>query len=293
MSDSLTTPPSPERVYYSTGRMLGVEDFQAEEDYHRGRLARALMQVCGAGTVSGLLVQSDGNADGTKLEITVSSGIAIDYVGRIIEVPNTVCIVPQNWLNQYVQAWQQQQSGNSPGTAPIADPNTAIHDSKNLMIDVFVSFAGCSRGVTPSFASQDNYDSTDAFTANRTLDSFAMQLVLRTDSSPKTPIDPWASFGALPNPAQLRQSILAGGLFPSGPRPEFPSSNFDQTALYLARILVPATPGAAAPPGTPPNGPVWNLNGLANANIDNTTRLFLIPLSLLGRYNGLGSGTAS
>lgn len=292
MSDPLSTPPSPERVFYSTGRMLGVEDFQAEETYHRGRLARALMQACGAGTLSGLLVTSDGNADGTKLEIKVSSGVAIDYVGRIIEVPDTVCIVPQNWLNQYVKTWQAQQTGASPSTNPLADPNDAIHGG-NLVIDVFAGFAGCSRGVTPSFASPDNYDATDAFTANRTLDSFAMQLVLRTDAAPKTPVDPWASFGPLPTPSQIRQFILAGGLFPSGPRPEFPSINFDQTALYLARILVPATAGAAATPGNPPNGPTWNLNGLSNSSIDNNTRLFLIPLSLLGRWNGLGSGTAS
>jgi hypothetical protein len=294
MSDSLTTPPSPERVFYSTGRMLGVDDFNAEEIYHRGRLARALMQLCGTGTVSGLLVQTDGNADPTKLEIQVTSGIAIDRVGRIIEVPDTVCIVPQNWLTQYVTEWQNQVSGNSPGSAPIADPNTAIHDGKNLMVDVFVSFVGCSRGVTPSFATQDDYDATDAFTANRTLDSFAMQLVLRTDATPKTPLDPWASFGPQqPILAALRQSILAGGLSPSGNPAEYPSSTFDQTSVFLARILIPATPGAAATAGNPPNPPVWNLNGLGSANIDNSSRLFLIPLSLLARWNGLGSGTES
>ena len=89
--------------------------------------------------------------------------MAIDRAGRIIEVPNTICIVPQNWLTQYVQSWQSQQQGNLPGVDPIADPNTAIHDGKNLMIDVFASFAGCSHGVTPSFATQDDYSATDAF----------------------------------------------------------------------------------------------------------------------------------
>ena len=60
-TDSLNPPPAPKRVYYSTGRMLGVEDFQADQDYHRGRLARVLSQLYGTGTVSGLLVQTDGN----------------------------------------------------------------------------------------------------------------------------------------------------------------------------------------------------------------------------------------
>jgi hypothetical protein len=267
--------------------MLGVEDFQAEQDYHRGRLARTLLQLYGSGTVTGLLVQTDGNADPTKLEIQVTPGMAIDRVGRIIEVPRKVCIVMQNWLTQYVQAWQNQQGGGAPGTPSIADPNTAIHDGANLMIDVFATFVPCTRGVTPCFATQDDYDATDAFSPNRLLDSFAMQLVLRTDATPKTPLDPWASLGATqPTPAALRAALLAGTLGPTGTLAEYPP-NFDQTAVFLARILVPATAGTGG------NPPVWNLSGLGSANIDNNSRLFLIPAPVLARWDGLGSGTQS
>ena len=56
-TDTLSKPPAPNRVFYSLGRMLGVEDFQADQDYHRGRLARALLQLCGTGTVAGLNVR--------------------------------------------------------------------------------------------------------------------------------------------------------------------------------------------------------------------------------------------
>ena len=55
-TDNLNPPPAPARVFYSLGRMLGVDDFQADQDYHRGCLARALLQLCGTGTVSGLNV---------------------------------------------------------------------------------------------------------------------------------------------------------------------------------------------------------------------------------------------
>jgi len=267
--------------------MLGVEDFQAEQEYHRGRLARTLLQLYGTGTVSGLMVQTDGNADVTKLQIQVTPGMAIDRVGRIIEVPRMVCIVLHNWLTQYVEAWRNQQSGGSPGTPSIADPNTAIHDGRNLTVDVFATFMPCTRGLTPCFASQDDYDATDAFAPNRLLDSFAMQLVLRTDAAPKTPLDPWASLGPEhPALAALRQSMLTGALGPSGTKAEYPP-NFDQTAVFLARILVPATAGAAG------NPPVWNLTGLGSSNIDNLSRLFVIPVSVLSRWNGLGSGTQS
>lgn len=282
MPDALNPPPPPARVFYSTGRMLGVEDFQAEQDYHRGRLARALLQLAGTGTVAGLLVQTGANTDSSKLEIQVTAGVAIDRVGRIIEVPRMVCIVLDNWLTQYVTSWQAQQAGQAPGTPPIADPNTAIHDTKNLMVDVFATFAGCTRGVTPCFASQDDYDATDAFSANRLLDSFAMQLVLRTDSAPKTPLDPWKDLGAEQPPlASLQQAILAGTPGPQGKPAEYPPG-FDQTAVFLARILIPATAGTA---GT---GPAVDLK---NLKIDNMSRLFVIPSSILARFNGLGSGT--
>ena len=38
--DSLAEVEGPDRVNYATGVLLNAEDFQAEQDYHRGRLAR-------------------------------------------------------------------------------------------------------------------------------------------------------------------------------------------------------------------------------------------------------------
>ena len=401
--DTLSPPPAPTRVYYSLGRMLGVEDFQSEQVYHRGRLARALLQVCGTGTVQGLLVaipqiwqastqygafamvydtsqnvqvntgtagvsgtavpafaaapganvndangivwtnqgaldtngwrpnapftapksiqDSNGNVqvltaaspfttgpvqpvwstgvgatslDGpdriaawtcagpAQTEIEVTPGLALDRAGRMIESRSTVCI--------RIQPWLQNQTAS--------DLNLAVH-SGNLLIDVFATFVSCTQGVTPCFATQDDYDATDAFSPNRLLDSFSMQLVLRTDSDPKTPQDPWlaagppASAAITPAIAQaLKESILggtagpgaAGPFSPNGPIPlEYPP-NFDPTSVFLARISIPATPGAG---GQPPN---LSLNSIT---IDNLSRLFLFPGSLVARSMGLTSGAES
>jgi hypothetical protein len=68
LNDTINPPPQALRVFYSTGRMLGVEDFQAEQDYHRGRLARALLALNGAGTVIGLNVATATDTNG-QLEI--------------------------------------------------------------------------------------------------------------------------------------------------------------------------------------------------------------------------------
>lgn len=291
-TDSLgsTPPPAPQRVYYSTGRMLGVDDFQADQDYHRGRLARALVQLYGTGTVSGLLVQTDGNPDLTKLEIQVTPGIAIDRVGRIIEVPRLVCVVLNDWLNQTAQAWTAQQKKLVSGQTALPDPNTAIHDGAHLMVDVFATFVPCTRGLTPNFASEDDYDATDSFSANRWLDSFAMQLVLRTDQTPLTPVDPWKAGGAIaaagsnltaPNLANLQNLVLAATAGPATAAVEYPP-NFDATSVFLARLLIAATAGTAGQP------PTWDLTHVA---IDNNSRLFVYPVPLLGRLSGLGSGS--
>ena len=291
LPDTLNPPPEPQRVFYTTGRMLGVEDFQADQDYHRGRLARALLQLHGTGTVSGLFVHTDGNADVKKLQVQVNPGMAIDRIGRIIEVPRQVCIVLFSWLNQQFDAWQQQQTNPVPGEPALPDPNLAIHDGTNLMVDVFATFVPCTRGLTPCLAAEDDYDATDAFSANRWLDSFAMQLVLRTDpSSPPTPVDPWKASGALPakgdalkagDETALQNLLLAGTAGPAVVAVEYPRG-FDKTAVFLARILIGATKGAL---GKPPDF------DLTKISIDNNSRLFLYPAAVLARLIGMGSGT--
>ena len=57
--DPISTPVEPMRVSYAIGRMLGVDDFQAEQTYHRGRLARVLSLALGPGTLTGLRVEDN------------------------------------------------------------------------------------------------------------------------------------------------------------------------------------------------------------------------------------------
>ena len=290
-TDDLTLTPSlaPNRVAYSTGRMLGVEDFQADQDYHRGRLARALVQLYGAGTACGLLVQTDGNPNPAALEVQVTPGMAIDRIGRIVEVPRLVCIVLNDWLTSQKQAWLSQQSNPVPGQASIADLNDAIHDGANLMCDVFATFVPCTGGLTPCFASLDDYDATDAFSANRLLDSFAMQLVLRTDANPLTPADAWRTvlrpaFGSdltAVNATGIQTLLMQATAGPAAPAVEYPPG-FDASSVFLARMLIGATPGAGGA------APTWDLTKIS---IDNNSRMFLYPAALLARLIGLGSGS--
>lgn len=273
-SDPLSQPQQAVRVSYATGRMLGVDDFQAEQTYHRGRLARILAAGFGAGTVSGLKVQSNLPAAAADVELQVTPGLAVDRAGRIIDVPYTVCLRLQNFLD-----------GKSDTDLSDAFKGGAV------VADVFLTFIACDRGKTPSFATMDDYDATDAFTANRLLDSFGMQLVLRPEADPKLPQDPWQGVGALRPPGSnaadptadaLKQHILDAKDGPFFAPVEYPSDpKFDRTSVFLARVKITATQDA---PGARPKYDVTKLD------INNLSRLFLYPASLLARWAGLTTG---
>ena len=96
--------------------------------------------------------------------------------GRLIDVPYAVCIRVKRFLDEQV-------ANNVQGVI-------AAFKDDAIVADVFVRFVACDRGKTPSFATLDDYDATDAFAPNRLLDSSAMLLVLRGDQNPRLPQDP-------------------------------------------------------------------------------------------------------
>jgi hypothetical protein len=84
----------PERLNYVQGTLLDADDFSDEQLYHRGRLARGLEYLFGPGTVAGL----DIVWEGTTQEIAVTPGLALDPLGRLIEVPRRQCIRIREWF---------------------------------------------------------------------------------------------------------------------------------------------------------------------------------------------------
>jgi hypothetical protein len=254
-----------------------------------GRISPVWSTTIGSTTLDGSPPIAAWTCAGPSLaEIEVTAGLTIDRVGRLIEVPATVCIRLGPWLNNQAAS----------------DLNNAIFNG-SLWVDVLATFAACTRGMTPCFATQDDYDATDAFSANRLLDSFAMQLALRTDASSlgagkslPVPQDPWSAAGPVPSGgiagslAAIQASILQATGGPAAYTPfttggtvpvEIPRG-FDPSSVLLARISIPATAGAGGQP------PVYNLSGL---QIDNSLRLFVYPPSLVARSLGFASGTES
>lgn len=255
---------SPQRVAYAIGRMLGAEDFQAEQNYHRNRLAR-VTRMLGTGTVFGLNVtcKTDPNAD--NIEVRVEPGMAIDRAGRLIEVQNAVCIRLKKFLDG------QSDSDLSLSLKDAGDK------TMQLVSDVFVRFVECDRGKTPAFADND-YDATDAFTANRTLDGFRMELVLRKDAA-KLPVDPWDKVTAKGSVTaamvdSVKTILLTAKAVDMTEPQEYPEGYDDPTAVFLARVGVAGkSTGAGKKPAL----------DYSKINVNNMARLFVYPPSLLAR----------
>ena len=267
-ADPLYARPLPQRPFYATGMLLDAQDFSDEQTYHRGRLAQAIAFISGGGTLAGLRVahQPENTTTGTPEEIHVEPGLAVDRLGRLVEVPRPACLRLQRWfdaslaadggdtlrratydnLTRFLSARIQAQAGT--GDIP-ALPARAI------VADVFLRFVACEEGLTPSFATGP-FDALDAVATSRLRDAYELLLVARDalDDGYSGLPDPGPDLAAIADLAARRaalQDAVLGAWGASGrgsqegqlaPLPEHPR-DIDTTAIYLGRVLIPATAG--------------------------------------------------
>jgi hypothetical protein len=87
--------PGLQRVNYATGMVLGVDDFNAEQDALRHRLSRHNRLLHGTGIAIGLGVPVEQDSAGSR--ITIAPGLAIDPVGNeiFVEQPIHLALPPQ------------------------------------------------------------------------------------------------------------------------------------------------------------------------------------------------------
>ena len=189
-----------DRLNYVQGMLLDANSFGDEQLYHRARLARALAYLFGTGTVAGLEVSYQ-NGDGQD-EIEVSPGLAIDPLGRLIEVPRRWCVEIGPWFAA------QRDADLSRGWL-IEAPDPAM-----LVADVFVRFVECGRRLSPAFASGP-YDALDAVAPSRLRDGFELALVIRTET-------------------ELRRAAITAGDPP--PLPEIPAPDANARAQELLEM---------------------------------------------------------
>lgn len=278
-------PVPPDRVHYAEGVMLDATDFTAEQTYHRSRLARTLAYLHGWGTVCGLRVVWEAGVeagadpelpDGREERLRVQPGLAIDRLGRIIEVPADACIRLDRWYDAQDPAHLATSLTNGPAGSVTAD--------------VFARFTACERGKTPAFASGP-FDALDAAVAARLRDSYALDLVLRIEIDPPLPdplwneVDPGAPLAARRRALEDAQldGWREGSNFFDGnghlkPQREHAAGQ-DSSAVFIARVALPATDGGAAIRPTRTAG--------ADVTVDNHSRQFVHPGGALARWVGI------
>ena len=277
--DQLAQPREPDRPHYEIGTLLGPEDFYLEQTYHRGRLARVLAALSGAGTLAGLKVTIEPAVAGRGDEVSVSPGLALDRLGRLIEVPRRACVAIERWF-------QKQREDNPGALAAAFEP-----DSNSVLADAFIRFVPCERGRTPVFATH-TFDGLSAVAASRIRDGYEIKLFPRPFSAdlPRPRQRLWAQ-GFASGAMSARRKALQDAILDAGR--EF-ASDFDEkrqqptrlpehldkqdtTFEFLARVRLPAINGT--PPGRDMGRPV--------PNPDNSLRRFVVPLSAVAAWVGI------
>jgi hypothetical protein len=252
-ADPLISRGSSDRLHYSTGELLGADDFRDEQTYHRRQLARALLHLHGSGVIAGLRVvhrhrpARAGAPDDVELE--VQPGLALDHAGRLIEVPREACLRLRRWF-EFIATRPPSSTELDAGdlrAAWRADGSVAAGGA--VVADLFLTFHECPRGYTPAFASGP-FDALDASQPSRVRDAYELSLVLRREADADLPVsgDPWSVItGATlaERIASAEQASFAMWQRVSQPAPEN-GANVDPTALLLARLRIPAGPAPSA-----------------------------------------------
>jgi len=248
-----------ERPHYATGMLLDSSDFIAEQTYHRGRLAMAVGAITGGGTLAGLRVGHRASTTERPEEIGVDAGLAVDRLGRLIELPRAACLRLQRWwdhmddtdkgrddlrraaygnVERFVSARAEREAGV--GDAP-ALPTRAV------IADIYLRFLLCEQGYTPSFASGP-FDALDAVAVSRVRDAYELLLVPRHGLDDDFSGLPFAA--ALPtDPVERRDAAQDAVLDgwpdrgdPGNSKPLPPAehpNDIDTSAQFIARVLIP------------------------------------------------------
>jgi hypothetical protein len=304
-NDALIDAETRDRLYYAMGVLLDANDFDAEQAYHRGRLARALAYLHGFGTAAGLKAgYKPPTPTPDAEEITVDAGLAVDPFGRLVEVPNDACLKLDRWY------WQDGISDDQFGVIDSAhfnlSPGTVGAPANGVVADLFLRFRNCQRGKTPAFA-VGPFDATDAVVPSRLRDDYELRLVPRATNPPAVPPSDAFPDTTEPNLA-TRRAALRAAVFDAwrGSRAEelaqlwastfIPSSLLedqnevdhrmrDPAWVFLARVVIGTQAGFDTRP-MPGGGALTRPKRSGVVLVDNDSRPFSLTAAALARWIG-------
>lgn len=221
-----------QRVAYNNGILLDASDFQQEQLYNRSRLATALSLLHGSGTIAGLkleLIPAKLSPPAVSEQIIINPGLALDRIGRLIEIHTRQSIRLDRWFN-----YQKSLPG------AVLKPYRDSGMKRYFVADVLLRYRAFSQGLRPGFP-EPAADATDAIVAARTNDSFEPFMVAR-DCDPETTL-PAIPPGRFPTTPADKPALLAAvyqAYSPdTPPLDQDTAKNYeDKTAILLSRILI-------------------------------------------------------
>jgi hypothetical protein len=229
-----------QRVNFSFGMVLGVDDFRQEHAFLAERDTRALRELIGYGAISGLEVSS--RVSGSQVEVRVAPGLALLPDGKLVAVAADQCAWLDDWLagpgndparsgpaSVYIVLRHREVSGT-----PVPIPGEPCRDEHALLADSRIA-----AGFTLDFSWSAPAQAEDH--ALRTFAAWLRRVEIR--AAPAAPIT-LADFQAAVED-QVRAAIAhAAGPFANPPLDETPFPDPD-----------PASPGGTAS-GSPPGAPL-------------------------------------
>jgi len=249
----------PQRVNYAAGVLLDTADFEEEQAYHRGRLGRVLAALFGFGTIAGLRVTCvvDQNP---QLEAHVAPGLALDRLGRLIEVRATQCLKVADWLAALADASDPESERREEVIGAMADGA----GGKVLRLDVWLKYVPCyGPGRTPAFAAGP-FNATDYNVPARLVDAFDITFELAAGSGDRLPANARhtldrhvADLQAMAEPqrrAFIVNTVLDGWEQPPRESPQRLAILNEQrdvslwNSVFLARVVVPVKATSNADP---------------------------------------------
>src|SRR6185503_17870726 len=256
IADPLVSSAQADRLHYSTGELLGADDFRVEQTYHRRQLARALLHLYGSGVIAGLRVfprhRPGENGAPDEVELEVEPGLALDHAGRLIEVPRRACLRLRRWFAFLAARTPSSTEIDAADLRLAWRADASVAAGGVIVADVFLAFHPCDRGYTPAFASGP-FDALDASQPSRVRDAYELTLVPRAEADASLPsaaqFDPWAAIAGATPAARLAsaRALSLDAWTALAPPPDNHAGSFhenppgvDLTAVLIARMRLPA-----------------------------------------------------
>lgn len=166
-----SVPDLSKRVRYSTGLVLGVDEFNQEQAYFIERDRLLTRALHGYGVVQGLRVHLDPSED--LVQVRVEPGLAIDPSGQHVCVDRAQCAVLTDWLAQ-----------QKPENIPSSDEGDDTDWPMEVCLSVVLRYGTCATDFVP-LPGEACRSAEESRAASRLADDFSLALVFEGNRPPQ------------------------------------------------------------------------------------------------------------